>query len=132
IFFYNLLIYRCPAAQIKLKHCRPPFHYRVICYIRIILYSTVISYHNIFRLKTIYGKSSLCYDERKKEKKRMEKLFFVQIGTGVDLHGQDITKAAIRAVENAIHYNSMPGLRSVLPENRLDNMKVNIKLAVPC
>lgn len=62
----------------------------------------------------------------------MEKLFFVQIGTGVDLHGQDITKAAIRAVENAIHYNSMPGLRSVLPENRLDNMKVNIKLAVPC
>lgn len=62
----------------------------------------------------------------------MEKLFFIQTGMGVDLHGQDITKAAIRAVENAIYHNSMPGLRSVLPENRLDNMKVNIKLALPC
>jgi uncharacterized protein (TIGR02058 family) len=51
---------------------------------------------------------------------------------GVDVHGQDITSAALRAVKNAIHYNSMPGIRSVLPENCLDIMKVNVKLAVPC
>lgn len=62
----------------------------------------------------------------------MEKLFFIQTGMGNDLHGQDITKASIRAVEDAIFRNSMPGLRSVLPENSLDNMKVHIKLAVPC
>ncbi|BBH19978.1 hypothetical protein Back11_13230 [Paenibacillus baekrokdamisoli] len=62
----------------------------------------------------------------------MEKLFFVQLGMGTDLHGQSVTKAAIRAVQNAIHHNSMPGLRSVLPEGSLYNMKVNVKLAVPC
>ncbi|MFS8630386.1 MAG: Lin0512 family protein [Bacillales bacterium] len=62
----------------------------------------------------------------------MEKIMFIETGMGIDLHGQDITTAAVRAVKNAIHYNSMPGIRSVLPGNSLDNMKVNIKLAVPC
>ncbi|WHY84068.1 Lin0512 family protein [Neobacillus novalis] len=62
----------------------------------------------------------------------MEKLMFIETGMGIDVHGQDITSAAIRAVKNAIHYNSMPGIRSVLPENSLDNMRVNVKLAVPC
>ncbi|OIJ11609.1 hypothetical protein BKP35_11760 [Anaerobacillus arseniciselenatis] len=62
----------------------------------------------------------------------MEKLMFIQTGMGADLHGQDVTKAAIRAVKNAIHTNSMPGLRSVLPENSLKNMKVTVKLAIPC
>ncbi|HJV45303.1 MAG TPA: Lin0512 family protein [Bacillota bacterium] len=62
----------------------------------------------------------------------MEKLMFVEIGMGVDLHGQSVTKAAVRAVQNAIHHNSMPGLRSVLPGNSLDNMLVNVRLAVPC
>jgi uncharacterized protein (TIGR02058 family) len=40
----------------------------------------------------------------------MEKIFFVEIGTGIDQHGQDITVAAIRAVEDAIRCNAMPGL----------------------
>ncbi|OIK07651.1 hypothetical protein BIV60_26895 [Bacillus sp. MUM 116] len=62
----------------------------------------------------------------------MEKLMFIETGMGIDVHGQDITSAAIRAVKNAIHYNSMPGIRSVLPGNSLDNMRVNVKLAVPC
>ncbi|TYP77541.1 Lin0512 family protein [Paenibacillus methanolicus] len=62
----------------------------------------------------------------------MEKVMFIELGMGTDLHGQNITKAAVRAVQNAIHHNSMPGLRSVLPGGSLDNMKVNVKLAVPC
>ncbi|AJY76685.1 Lin0512 family protein [Paenibacillus beijingensis] len=62
----------------------------------------------------------------------MEKLFFIEIGMGTDLHGQNITKAAVRAVQNAIHHNSMPGLVSVLPDGSLHNMKVNVKLALPC
>ena len=39
-------------------------------------------------------------------------LFFVQIGFGVDQHGDrtDATKAAIRAVRNAIEFNSIPGV----------------------
>ncbi|MCZ8518565.1 MULTISPECIES: Lin0512 family protein [Paenibacillus] len=61
----------------------------------------------------------------------MNKIMFIEIGMGIDLHGQNVTKAAVRAVQNAIHHNSMPGLRSVLPEGSLHNMKVNVKLAVP-
>lgn len=56
---------------------------------------------------------------------------FIEIGMGIDLHGQNVTKAAVRAVQNAIHHNSMPGLRSVLPGNDIRNMKVNVRLAVP-
>jgi uncharacterized protein (TIGR02058 family) len=61
----------------------------------------------------------------------MDKVMFIEIGTGIDLHGQNVTKAAVRAVQNAIHHNSMPGIRSVLPGNDLNNMKVNVRLAVP-
>lgn len=61
----------------------------------------------------------------------MNKIMFIEIGMGIDLHGQNVTKAAVRAVQNAIHHNSMPGLRSVLPGNDLKNMKVNVKLAIP-
>lgn len=61
----------------------------------------------------------------------MERIIFVETGTGIDVHGQDITKAAVRAVENAIHYNSMPGIKHYLPDQSLHNMKVNVKLAVP-
>lgn len=57
---------------------------------------------------------------------------FIETGMGIDVHGQDITHAAVRAVQNAIHFNSMPGIRSVLPNNKLENMRVNVKLAVPC
>jgi uncharacterized protein (TIGR02058 family) len=62
----------------------------------------------------------------------VEKIFFIETGMGVDVHGQNVTKAAVRAVKNAIHTNSMPGIRSVLPDQSLDNMVVNIKLAIPC
>lgn len=62
----------------------------------------------------------------------MEKIVFIELGMGTDLHGQNITKAAVRAVQNAIHFNSMPGLRSLLPGGDINNMKVNVKLAVPC
>ncbi len=62
----------------------------------------------------------------------MEKVMFIELGMGTDLHGQNVTKAAVRAVQNAIHHNSMPGLRAMLPGGTLDAMKVNVRLAVPC
>ncbi len=61
----------------------------------------------------------------------MMKIIFVQIGTGVDLHGQDVTVASMRAVRNAIQHNSMPGMRGIIPGNDLKNMQVRVKLAVP-
>lgn len=62
----------------------------------------------------------------------MEKLLFIQTGFGVDVHGQNITKAAERAVRNAIFTNSMPGIEAQLPGGDLNNMHVRIKLALPC
>lgn len=61
----------------------------------------------------------------------VEKIIFIETGVGVDTHGQDITKAAKRAVQNAIHSNSMPGIKDYLPGQSLDNMQVNIVLAIP-
>ena len=61
----------------------------------------------------------------------MKEIIFIETGTGIDLHGQDVNEAAERAVKDAIHYNSMPGISKMLPENDLNNMKVNVKLAIP-
>ncbi|MBB6454484.1 uncharacterized protein (TIGR02058 family) [Salirhabdus euzebyi] len=61
----------------------------------------------------------------------MKKLLFIETGMGIDVHGQNVTKAAVRAVQNAIHFNSMPGIREMLPDNDLQNMCVNVKLAMP-
>lgn len=59
------------------------------------------------------------------------KVIFVQIGMGVDLHGQDITVACVRAVRNAIRHNSMPGMRGIIPSHDLNNMLVRVQLGVP-
>jgi len=61
----------------------------------------------------------------------MDQILFIQAGTGMDVHGQNITKAAVRATENAIWYNSMPGIEKMLPDGNIDNMKVTVRLAVP-
>ena len=60
----------------------------------------------------------------------MERVMFVELGMGVDLHGQNVTKAAVRAVRNAIERNSMPGMRALVGGDT-SNMKVHVRLAVP-
>ena len=61
----------------------------------------------------------------------MENLLFIETGTGVDVHGQDVNVASERAVMNAIHVNSMPGMRKILPDGDLNKMRVNVKLGLP-
>ena len=61
----------------------------------------------------------------------MENLLFIETGTGVDLHGQDVNVASERAVIHAIHANSMPGLKNILPDGDLNKMKVHVKLGIP-
>ena len=48
----------------------------------------------------------------------MKQVMFVELGMGADLHGQDVTKAAVRAVRNAIERNSMPGMRGLVDGDR--------------
>lgn len=58
-------------------------------------------------------------------------LFFVQMGFGVDQHGDcNATKAAIRAVRNAIEFNSIPGVIEAIPGGRKE-MLIQVKLGVP-
>lgn len=57
--------------------------------------------------------------------------FIVEMGMGIDLHGQDATKAAQRAVRNAIEHNSLPGLREVGGITDPSQMIVEVTIAVP-
>jgi uncharacterized protein (TIGR02058 family) len=57
--------------------------------------------------------------------------FIVELGMGIDLHGQDATKAAQRAVRNAIQHNSLPGLREVGGITDPSQMLVDVTIAVP-
>ena len=43
----------------------------------------------------------------------MAKRVILEMGTGNDLHGGDYTKAALRAVQDAIHHSSLSMLRSL-------------------
>ncbi len=42
-----------------------------------------------------------------------EKRVILEMGTGNDLHGGDYTKAAIRAVEDALHHSSLSLIRTL-------------------
>jgi uncharacterized protein (TIGR02058 family) len=41
------------------------------------------------------------------------KRVILELGTGNDLHGKDYTKAALRAVQDALHHSSLAFLRSL-------------------
>lgn len=60
-----------------------------------------------------------------------QNVLLVEIGMGLDQHGQDITKAAVRACQNAIRHNSLPGLKRLLPGGDFAHMRVHVTLAVP-
>ena len=59
------------------------------------------------------------------------KRFIVEIGTGTDLHGEDVTKAACRAVKDAISRSCLCGLVEILGIEDLQAVQVNIQVACP-
>ena len=60
----------------------------------------------------------------------MKQVMFIELGMGVDLQGQDATKAATRAVRDAIGRNYLPGIRRMLEESR-GRMLVHVRLGAP-
>ncbi|CAM9440319.1 unnamed protein product [Discosporangium mesarthrocarpum] len=60
----------------------------------------------------------------------MEKVLFVEVGVGNDQHGQDPTKACVRACRDAIEFNSIPCINTIVPGGYA-NMKLKVQLAVP-
>ena len=59
------------------------------------------------------------------------KRFVIEMGMGVDQHGQDPTVAAARAVRNAIAHNALPGIWEVAGLDDPDQMIVEVEIAVP-
>jgi uncharacterized protein (TIGR02058 family) len=55
----------------------------------------------------------------------------IETGIGVDLTGDDATKAAVRAVEDTIRRVLFPGMRDVLPGGDRAAMRVEATIAVP-
>ena len=56
------------------------------------------------------------------------KRVILEMGAGNDLHGGDYTKAAIRAVEDAIHHSSLTMIRTLNVDTK--TMKVNVTIGV--
>ncbi len=56
------------------------------------------------------------------------KRVILEMGTGNDLHGGDYTKAALRAVEDAIHHSSLTMIRTL--EVDLKTIRVDVTVGV--
>lgn len=57
--------------------------------------------------------------------------YIVELGTGIDLHGGDVTKAATRAVRDAISRSCLCGLFEVAGLRDPDEMQVRLHVACP-
>jgi uncharacterized protein (TIGR02058 family) len=59
----------------------------------------------------------------------------VEVGTGIDLHGRDETKAAQRAVKDAISHSSMVGLSQLFYKKTImeidDFLMVDVNISTP-
>ena len=56
------------------------------------------------------------------------KRFILEMGTGNDLHGGDYTKAALRAVQDALHHSSLSMIRNLGLNSR--DMQVEVTIGV--
>ena len=54
-----------------------------------------------------------------------------EFGTGNDLHGGDYTKAAVRAVQDAIHHSSLSLIRSLAVDAKTMQVEVTIGVQRP-
>jgi len=59
------------------------------------------------------------------------KRVITEFGTGNDLHGGDYTKAAVRAVEDAIHHSSLSLIRSLGIDSRTMQVEVTVGVQHP-
>ena len=59
------------------------------------------------------------------------KRIITEFGTGNDLHGGDYTKAAVRAVQDAIHHSSLSLIRSIGLDSRTMQVEVTIGVQHP-
>ena len=58
----------------------------------------------------------------------MSKRAILEMGAGNDLHGGDYTKAALRAVQDALHHSSLSFIRTLGIDK--DELEVNVTIGV--
>jgi uncharacterized protein (TIGR02058 family) len=61
----------------------------------------------------------------------MKKRYIVELGTGVDLHGGDVTKATVKAIKDAISHGCLCGITEILEIKDLGKMETRIKIGCP-
>jgi len=61
----------------------------------------------------------------------MAKRIILEMGTGNDLHGGDYTKAAVRAVQDALHHSSLTFIRTLRVDSRAMQVEVTIGVQQP-
>lgn len=59
------------------------------------------------------------------------KRYIVEIGTGIDLHGGDVTNAAIKAIKDAVSHSCLCGLFDIVGITGPEQMHVEVKVACP-
>jgi uncharacterized protein (TIGR02058 family) len=59
------------------------------------------------------------------------KRLIIEMGMGIDQHGQEPTVAASRAVRNAIAHNALPGVWEVAGLSHPSQMIVEVQVSVP-
>src|SRR5262245_38306321 len=64
------------------------------------------------------------------EERAMRQVLLIEMGMGVDLQGQDATKASVRAVRDAIGRIYLPGVRAFMTGSA-KRMAILVRLAVP-
>src|ERR1017187_4366600 len=55
-----------------------------------------------------------------------QKRIIVEMGAGNDLHGADYTKAALRAVQDALHHSSLSFIRSL----KINKSKLDVEVTI--
>ncbi len=61
----------------------------------------------------------------------MRRRVILELGAGNDLHGGDYTKAAVRAVQDAIHHSSLSLIRSLGLDSRMMHVDATIGVQRP-
>jgi uncharacterized protein (TIGR02058 family) len=57
--------------------------------------------------------------------------YIVEIGTGADLHGGDVTKAAQKAIKDAVSHSCLCGLFDIMNFTDPNEMYIELKIACP-
>jgi uncharacterized protein (TIGR02058 family) len=60
-----------------------------------------------------------------------KKRYIVELGTGADLHGMDVTKAACRAVKDAVSRSCLCGVIEILGRSDFQGIEVDVQVACP-